>query len=245
MITKNSHQCFIPYLFDDGLMIKNPFEYPQIYQIMLLANYQGSYFMKSNRKATIQFTLQHIFVLSIILPGIRENDKSQPCFLKNNGINYVESKLEYPAFNIDRNEFDRKMTSTPLEISDINDSNIDIVNISKIKKGKNYLNIKQIIIKLCLFYTYCEVPKKAKKIMKAKKKGSACKLLMKKKTIDDYIMFMKWAIKLNFPFLEKFHESFGFLRSCVKKLKGPKKGLSGVKEDDFIQSLEQLKIDLE
>jgi len=91
-----------------------------------------------------------------------------------------------------------------------------ISSVITYKEKGQCLKICNIIKILRKYYKLCNIPLKAKSIMKSLRLESAKKLGMKKKTLDDYAMFLKWGIRLGFPFEENLNMKFGFLRCWVK-----------------------------
>ena len=83
------------------------------------------------------------------------------------------------------------------------------------EKGK-CLKICNIIKILGKYFKFCGKQNKVKRLMKALRIESAYKLGMRKKTLDDYAMFLKWGIRLDFPFKEHMNKKFGFLRKWVR-----------------------------
>ena len=93
------------------------------------------------------------------------------------------------------------------------------INLELSALTQRNLSIYCIIEKIICYFQICMHSKNSKKYKKCAiliRMSAAEECSTTKKTIDDYMRYLKWGIKLGFPFYEHMNESFGFIRKWVK-----------------------------
>lgn len=119
------------------------------------------------------------------------------------------------------------------------ESQIDIININKRNEPEKIFSLeipclnspikrelltnKEIIERIISYLDLFNEKKRSKKEMAKLRKEFSVEVKIPKKTIDDYIMNLKWAIRLNFPFDNYLNQGFGYIRKFVKFNLGKRK----------------------
>jgi len=100
------------------------------------------------------------------------------------------------------------------------------------------LTLKEAIAKVCEWRYLSNPEKKGKDGMKITKEMAAEQIGMKKKSLDDYLMFLRLGIALKYDFKSNMNNSFHSLRQLIKKSKPRPHWKKGIFKDvDFLIDL--------
>lgn len=128
--------------------------------------------------------------------------------LENKGSNELLNSLQATALNDNLRGFPRckrtKSKGSPTS------------SIDKLNNRLHYPNIAEVIMKVCEWRSLCY----EKQIIKGKrvlsKALAAERVHIKKKSLDDYLMFLRLGISMNFDFKNHFDLPFNDLRKYIK-----------------------------
>jgi len=107
--------------------------------------------------------------------------------------------------------------------------------MNSISKG---LSLKEAIARVCEWRSLCYLTKKGKGKIQMTKEMAAHKIGMKKKSLDDYLMFLRLGIAMKYDFASNLNSSFHSLRQIIKKTKPRPHWKKGICKDvDFLGEL--------
>jgi len=112
---------------------------------------------------------------------------------------------------------------------------IDLPNSFSASNKKKILNNKEIIAKVILYLDLFNEKKRTKEEMAGLRAKFSEMVDIPKKTMDDYIMYLKWAVRLQFPLKNYLKNGFGSIRKFVKYNLGEKKKVDAKKKFNQIE----------